>query len=426
MDTIFSLATARGRAGVAVIRISGDYARQAAAQVMRDVPDKRGVRALLDAEGMLLDEALVLCFPSGRSFTGEEVVELHLHGSPAIVSAVLGVLGQDKKLRQAEAGEFTRRALDNGCLDLAQVEGLADLIDSETESQRKQALRVFSGALGELAERWRSMLIRAAALLEATIDFADEEVPVDVSPEVSTLLQTVMAEIKEQAAGVSVAERIRDGFEVVIIGAPNVGKSTLLNRLAGRDVAITSEIAGTTRDVIEVRMDLQGIPVTVLDTAGMRATDDVVEGLGVEKAIERAAQADVRVNLILDGALPDQDFEGGNLFVRAKSDVLQGEGLAVSGVTGEGVDQLIHIISGLLEDRVASVGVAIRERHRDAMMRGLRYLDAASELLKHESEIADIIAEELRSALRAVDSLVGRVDVEHVLDEIFSSFCIGK
>ena len=426
MDTIFSLATARGRAGVAVVRISGDRARKAARRVMRDVPNTRGVRALLDTEGMLLDEALVLCFPTGRSFTGEEVVELHLHGSPAIVSAVLRVLGQDKDLRQAVAGEFTRRALDNGCLDLAQVEGLADLIDAETESQRKQALRVFSGALGELAERWRSMLIRAAALLEATIDFADEEVPVDVSPEVSTLLQTVMVEMEKEAAGVRVAERIRDGFEVAIIGAPNVGKSTLLNRLAGRDVAITSEIAGTTRDVIEVRMDLQGLPVTVLDTAGLRDTNDVVEELGVEKAKERAAQADVRINLMLEGPLPQQDLKAGNLYVRAKADVFRGDGLAVSGQTGEGVDELIDMISTILEDRVASVGVAMRERHRTAMMQGLQYLDAASGLLKDDNGITDIVAEELRSAIRSVDSLVGRVDVEHVLDEIFSSFCIGK
>lgn len=393
---------------------------------MVDVPQVRGVRRLLDRDGMLLDEALVLHFASGHSFTGEDVVELHLHGSPAIIAAVLRVLGEDPNLRQAEAGEFTRRALDNGRLDLAQVEGLADLIEAETESQRKQALRVFSGALGEVTERWRSMLIRAAALLEATIDFADEEVPVDVSPEVTELLRSVQDEMQKEAAGVGVAERVRDGFEVAIIGAPNVGKSTLLNRLAGREVAITSEIAGTTRDVIEVRLDLDGLPVTVLDTAGLRETDDVVEGIGVERAKERAEQADVRIHMMIDPVDRPQNMNTGDIYVRAKSDTSTDSGFGVSGKTGDGVDELIGMISAVLEDKVASIGVAMRERHKLAMLQALGYLKAAQEMLMAESGITDLIAEELRSAIRAVDSLVGRVDVEHVLDEIFSSFCIGK
>ena len=393
---------------------------------MCDVPSARGVRRLMDTDGILLDEALVLSFPAGHSFTGEDVVELHLHGSPAIVAAVLRVLGDDQDLRPAEAGEFTRRALENGRLDLAQVEGLADLIDAETEGQRKQALRVFSGALGALVERWRSMLIRAAALLEATIDFADEEVPIDVSPEVMTLLQSVIDEMRKEVAGVRIAERVRDGFEVAIIGAPNVGKSTLLNRIAGREVAITSEVAGTTRDVIEVRLDLDGIPVTVLDTAGLRDTDDIVEGIGVERARERARQADIRVHMLLDGDGRKQDLANGNIYVRAKSDVSVGDGLAVSGKTGEGIDHLINIISEILEDRVASIGIAVRERHKVAVDQALTYLDAAMVLLLDETNTADLIAEELRSATRAVDSLVGRVDVEDLLDEIFLSFCIGK
>ncbi|WP_341367748.1 tRNA uridine-5-carboxymethylaminomethyl(34) synthesis GTPase MnmE [Yoonia sp. BS5-3] len=426
MDTIFALATARGRAGVAVVRISGSQARGAAGRIMRDVPTSRGVRRLFDAEGELLDKALVLCFDRGRSFTGEDVVELHLHGSPAIVVAVLSILGSDTALRPADAGEFTRRALDNGCLDLAQVEGLADLIDAETESQRKQALRVFSGALGEIAERWRSMLIRAAALLEATIDFVDEEVPVDVTPEVDQLLRAVTLEMNKEIAGVHIAERIRDGFEVAIIGEPNVGKSTLLNRLAGREVAITSEVAGTTRDVIEVRMDLQGIPVTVLDTAGMRETDDFIEGLGVEKAKERAARADVRVHMMLDDSIPTPNIDSGDIYVRAKADLSDSAALSVSGMTGAGVDRLIGLVSEILEERVAAVGVAMRERHRNAMQRAVEYLSVAVTMLEDENATVDLIAEELRSAIRSVDSLVGRVDVEHVLDEIFSSFCIGK
>jgi tRNA modification GTPase len=393
---------------------------------MRDVPASRGVRTLRDPDGELIDEALVLRFDAGKSFTGEDVVELHLHGSPAVVAATLRILGNDPALRPAEAGEFTRRALDNGRLDLAQVEGLADLIDAETESQRKQAVRVFSGALGAIAESWRKRLIRASALLEATIDFVDEDVPVNVVPEVRELLSGVRSEMALEAAGVRFAERLRDGFEVAIIGAPNVGKSTLLNRLAQRDVAITSDIAGTTRDVIEVRLDLDGIPVTLLDTAGLRETEDTVEGQGIARARQRASQADLRIHMVLDAVVPPNDLSAGDIYVRAKSDLVEHSDLAVSGLTGEGIDALISLISGELSSRVASIGLAMRERHRLALLRGVSSLDTVAEGLNSGQGMIDLIAEDLRSAIRAVDSLVGRIDVEQVLDEIFSSFCIGK
>ena len=426
MDTIFALATAQGRAGVAVVRVSGPAAVTAVGLLCRDVPSSRGLRRLHDANGELLDEALILRFDAGKSFTGEEVIELQLHGSPAVVSAVMRVLGENGDLRQAEAGEFTRRALENGRLDLAEVEGLADLIDAETESQRKQAVRVFSGALGALADGWRTKLIRAAALLEATIDFADEEVPVDVTPEVRELLDSVASEMQREADGVRAAERVRDGFEVAIIGAPNVGKSTLLNMLAGRDVAITSEIAGTTRDVIEVRMDLDGLPVTLLDTAGLRETDDIVEGLGVARAQERAERADLRLHLILDDSQIPDFLGDDDIVVRGKADLMLGDNLAVSGITGAGIDQLIARVSEKLALKVGNIGIAMRERHRTAMLRAIGYMDDARRAMDDEAAMTDLIAEDLRSAIRAVDSIVGRVDVEQVLDEIFSSFCIGK
>jgi len=426
MDTIFALATAQGRAGVAVIRISGAAAVSSVARMTSDVPVARGVRRLMDPVGELLDEALILRFEAGKSFTGEEVVELQLHGSPAVVSAVMRVLSEMDGLRQAEAGEFTRRALENGRLNLAEVEGLADLIDAETESQRKQAVRVFSGALGALADGWRVKLVRAAALLEATIDFADEEVPVDVSPEVSALLGEVSHEMRKESEGVRIAERVRDGVEVAIIGAPNVGKSTLLNRLAGRDVAITSEIAGTTRDVIEVRMDLDGLPVTLLDTAGLRETEDVVEALGVGRARARAEQADLRIHLVMDPADATGPLGADDLVVVGKADRVEASGLAVSGKTGAGVDALIAQVTERLQVKVGSIGIAMRERHRTAMLKAIRYMDDAQQAMADEESMTDLIAEDLRSAIRAVDSIVGRVDVEQVLDEIFSSFCIGK
>lgn len=277
-----------------------------------------------------------------------------------------------------------------------------------------------------MADSWRSKLIRAAALLEATIDFADEEVPVDVTPEVRDLVTDVAGQMQREADGVRIAERVRDGFEVAIIGAPNAGKSTLLNRLSGRDVAITSEIAGTTRDVIEVRMNLDGLPVTLLDTAGLRETDDPVEGLGVARARARAETADLRIYLLSPAEAHPVTAGEDDIIVQGKADLARQGGLAVSGKTGDGIDALISEISRRLQMRVGSIGIAMRERHRAAMLRAISYLDAAQRGLETDAGMADLIAEDLRTATRAVDSIVGRVDVEQVLDEIFSSFCIGK
>jgi len=425
MDTIYAAATPPGRSGVAVVRISGPQAKAAAKALCGNVPTSRGVRKLRDESGGVLDEALVLNFEGAASFTGEPVVELQLHGSPAILKSVLAELSKLPDLRSAEAGEFTRRALDNGKLDLAQVEGLADLIDAETEAQRLQALRVFEGGLSAKAEAWRADLIRAIALLEATIDFADEEVPTDVFPEVNDLINRTREDIAREVEGSFVAERVKEGFEVAIVGRPNVGKSTLLNRLAGRDAAITSEIAGTTRDVIEVQMDLKGIPVTFIDTAGVRDTDDQIEKLGVERAVSRAKHADLRVFLKENKDLSEIQVQADDIIRRPKADLSPGDGLGVSGQTGEGLDELVDEIVAVFEARVSSVGVAIKERHRVAL------LSCDSQLSDVISKIAldepvDLISEDLRAAVRSVDMIVGHVDVEDLLGEIFSSFCIGK
>ena len=426
MDTIFALATAQGRAGVAVIRISGPRAFDVAQRLMGDVPKSRGVRRLVDHDGLFLDEALVLHFAGGHSFTGEDVIELHLHGSIAVVAAVLSALGLDPDTRHAEAGEFTRRALDNGKLDLTQVEGLADLIDAETEGQRKQALRVLSGELGTLASGWRDKLLRAAALIEATIDFADEEVPVDVGPEVVDLLEDVRRDLIHQADGVTAAERLRHGFEVAILGAPNAGKSTLINKLAGRNAAITSAIAGTTRDVIEVKMDLSGMPVTFLDTAGLRDTSDEIEAIGIARAKERAEGADLRIYLLSEEDAVQIALSEDDILVNAKADLGEGEGLDVSGLTGLGVEKLVDEVTNLLAKKVAMVGVAMRERHRVAMRSCVFQIDLALDALLTDGYFADLVAEDLRVGLRSIDGLIGRIGVEDVLGEIFSSFCIGK
>lgn len=425
MDTIYALASARGKAGVAVLRLSGPLAHRAIAAMVAELPVPRiaGLRRIV-WNGVELDQGLVILFEAGASFTGEAVAELHLHGSVAVVSAVLRALSEMPGLRMAEPGEFTRRALENGCLDLAQVEGLADLIDAETEAQRRQALRVLSGAVGERAEIWRRDLIRAAALLEATIDFADEDVPVDVKPEVLGLLDNLLNALRREAEGARVAERIREGFEVAIIGAPNVGKSTLLNALAGRQAAITSEFAGTTRDVIEVRMDIAGLAVTLLDTAGIREAADQIEEIGIERALSRAATADLRVFLLDESGVPSGIVPGpDDILVLGKSDVRNEIGPRVSGRTGEGIPELIARISARLLERTADAGTLTRERHRVAILTAIGAMESARIELDVGVELG---AESLRRAIRALDSLVGRIDVENLLDEIFTSFCIGK
>lgn len=427
MDTIFALASAQGKAGVSVLRVSGPLALEAANCICdRPLPESgRGLRVLRNANGDALDEALVLTFSAPASFTGENIVEFQVHGSTAVVSSVLDALAETG-LRLAEPGEFTRRALENGKLDLAQVEGLADLIDAETEAQRKQAQVVLAGGLGQLAERWRQDLIRAASLIEVTIDFADEEVPVDVTPEVAELLSGVEQDLQRETEGVKIAERIRDGFEVAIIGAPNVGKSTLLNTLAGREAAITSEYAGTTRDVIEVRMDLAGLPVTLLDTAGLRETDDHVEGIGIELARKRAEHADLRVFLAEEGEQLEVEMRPGDVRLLPKADQRGDGDKAISGKTGQGVDALVDHISSVLKNRSTQVGIATRARHRDMMLSALGSLRTAQDVLQNGPEFYDIAAEDMRSAIRALEMLVGRVGVENLLDEIFSSFCLGK
>lgn len=426
-ETIYALASARGKAGVSIIRISGPSSRMVleALGVHGISPRRAMLRRLVDGAD-LIDEALVLFFPEGSSFTGEDVVELQVHGSMAVQSRLMQFLSGLCGLRLAEPGEFTRRALANGRLDLTQVEGLADLIDAETEAQRRQAQRVLSGAIGQKVDLWRAKLTRAAALIEATIDFADEDVPEDVVPEVLSLIDALMAELDSQQRGAVAAERIRDGYEVAIIGAPNSGKSSLLNTLSGRTAAITSSIAGTTRDVIEVRMDLRGLPVTLLDTAGLRETDDEVERIGISMARDRAAMADLRVLLVEPGQdVPEVDLQPDDLTVLVKADLYPDEA-EISSRTGAGITELVERIAARLEQRAMTAGLLIRERHRRAIDHTVEALDSAREWLYQGSGNLELVAADLRRARIEMELLLGQIDVEALLDEIFSSFCIGK
>ena len=427
MDTIFALASAPGKAGIAIIRISGSAAISVVETITQSelngpIPK---LRVIYDVDGNFIDQALILTFQAPNSFTGENVAELHLHGSSAVVSSIIDLLNNIKGLRLAEAGEFTRRSLDNGKIDLAQVEGLADLIDAETSAQHKQAAKVFTGALGTKTKEWRQTLIKAAALLVATIDFSDEEVPEEVTSEVEILINKVLTELDKEIVGVQTAERIRAGFEVAIVGAPNLGKSTLLNFLVGREAAITSNIGGTTRDIIEVKLDLRGLPVTILDTAGIRETVDEIEEVGISRALERSSLCDLRIVLSEDGKHPPGLVQREtDIVCIAKDD--DGKRGGVSGKTGAGVDDLKHNIWTYFINQTQDVGVATRERHRVSMVDAKHFLKNAVVLLKDGPEYYDVTAEEIRAATHALDSLIGRIGIENVLDEVFSSFCLGK
>lgn len=427
-DTIFAQATAVGRAGIAVIRISGPRAFDVAEALAGQLPEDRraGLRWLRDSTGARIDQALVLCFSGPKSFTGEDVAELHVHGGIAVCRMVADCLMQFDGVRLAEPGEFSRRALMNGRLDLAEVEGLGDLLSAETVAQQRQAMQLMSGALSQKAGDWRERLVRALALVEATIDFADDDVPEDAAAIVLPDLVALLEEFGREMRGAGAAERLRVGFEVALVGAPNVGKSTLLNRIARREVAITSPIAGTTRDVIEVRLDLGGLPVTMLDLAGIRDEGDGLEQLGIARARERAADSDLRIFLVEGEEAPDIAVRPGDLVVQAKADLGgEAEGLAVSGFTGAGVEEVLAAVRRELGSRVAGAGLLSHGRQVRAIEMAASALEATLEQVR-QGRHPELAAAELRRVLRALDFLVGSVDVEAVLDVIFASFCLGK
>ncbi|AWB21649.1 tRNA uridine-5-carboxymethylaminomethyl(34) synthesis GTPase MnmE [Methylobacterium currus] len=433
-DSIFAPATGYGRTAVAVVRISGPQAGPALASLIRSpVPPARrlSLRILREpATGELLDHALVAWLPGPGTATGEDMVELHLHGGPAVRAAVLRCLGGLPGLAPAEPGAFTRRAFLNGRMDLTAVEGLADLIDAETEAQRRQAVRQLDGALGRAVEGWRVALLDVLAGTEAALDFSDEG---DVDDEALTASGRAAAARVRDAIEIALAdgrrgERLRDGFTVVLAGAPNAGKSTLLNALARRDVAIVSEIPGTTRDAIEVRCDLGGLPVLLVDTAGLRDSTDAIEAEGVARSRRRIDQADLVLWLREPGGEVPPPLSAPVLVVATKAD-LSGLGaggeIPISARTGAGLDRLLSEIERIAGSSLGCGDALVtRERQRLALERCVHHLDRV--VVNGAANPAELVAEDLRLAVRALGEVAGRVGVEEMLDRLFASFCIGK
>ena len=428
MSTIFAVATGAGRTALTVLRISGPASGAALQAMCRRLPEPRtaSLRNLRDADGKSLDRAMVLWLPGPGSYTGEDSAEFFLHGGRAVLDGVadaLVALG----VRPAEPGEFTRRAFLNGRMDLLEAEAVADLVDAETAAQRDQALRQLDGALGGLIQGWADRLLRLLAQQEALIDFPDEDLPPDVEAaalaEIAALEQEVGAALDDDRRG----ERLREGLVFAVAGAPNAGKSTLINALARREVAIVAPTPGTTRDVLEARIAIGGVPVTLLDTAGLRDSDDPIELEGVRRARARAAAADLVV-LLKDASRPGDGVEAAAsrvLHVANKVDLAPAPAgaIGVSALTGEGMERLREALAGIARALTQAGGTPplTRARHRAALVEAVARLRAAA-----EAELPELRAEDLRLALRAVGRVTGIVGVEEILDSVFRQFCIGK
>ncbi|MGB8399573.1 tRNA uridine-5-carboxymethylaminomethyl(34) synthesis GTPase MnmE [Bradyrhizobium sp.] len=440
-QTIFALSSGRPPSAIAVVRLSGPQAPAALKALAGKIPTPRiATRTLLrDSGGQPIDDAVVLWFPGPASATGEDVAEFHVHGGRAVLAALFASLARFDHVRAAEPGEFTRRAFENGKLDLTEAEGLDDLIHADTDRQRRQALRQLKGMLGERARDWRAQIIEAQALIEAGIDFSDEgDVPPELIAPALAKVKILLTEIEEVLSAQGQGERLRDGLVVAIAGPPNVGKSTLINQLARREIAIVSPHAGTTRDVIEVQLNLDGYPVTVIDTAGIRETDDPVEQEGVRRARARAAEADL-VLWLSDSSNEEVAHAGAApvWLVRNKID-LDGAGwpkprehdgtatvFQISARLGSGVSELISALVGFAQDYFGSGegGLITRTRQRGLLSDTADSLRRSIDVIGKGEELA---AEELRAAAHSLGRLLGRVDVEDILDVIFRDFCVGK
>ncbi len=442
-DTIYALATAPGRAGVAIVRLSGPGAAAALRDLIGNLPAPRHAqhaRFRDPQNGETLDDGVALYFPAPASMTGEDVVELQLHGSRAVLAAVFAALGRRAGFRLAEPGEFTKRAFLNGKLDLTAAEAIADLVEAETAAQRRQAMRQLQGEFGRRCEEWRARLIGAQARLEAEIDFPEEGLPGEQWAAARRVLALLRDEIARELADEHRGERLREGVSVAILGPPNAGKSSLMNALARREVAITSHIAGTTRDVIEIALDLGGYPVVLADTAGLRDSADVIEEEGIRRARARAASADLKL-VVLDATKPDEAktlaglIDARSIVIANKIDRAQpgtlgwadslgaGAALRCSATSGEGIPELIERLGKAVAEllNAGTAPLVTRARHRRALEDCIAALDRFA-----AADLPELAAEDLRTAARALGRITGRVDVEDMLDALFREFCIGK
>ncbi|VVS99660.1 tRNA uridine-5-carboxymethylaminomethyl(34) synthesis GTPase MnmE [Rhizobium sp. EC-SD404] len=432
-DTIVALSSGALPAGVAVLRVSGPHVRFVLETMCGEVPEPRttALRSIRNRNGEMLDKGLVIYFQSPKSFTGEDCAEFQVHGGRAIVAALLSELAGLPNIRLAEPGEFTRRAFENGRMDLTEAEGLADLIAAQTEMQRRLAVAQADGGLTRLYAGWAHQLLHARALVEADLDFADEDdVPGSVADRVWSDLEALRDEMERHLAYAAIGERIRDGFKIVIVGPPNAGKSSLLNALASREVAIVSPEAGTTRDLISVDVDLGGYAASITDTAGIRATDHGIEREGIARAKKALMNADLVLNLSDNGAYIDDAPENiPHIYVGTKSDLIDNRSIksdiAISVETGQGVDGLIALCKSKLSElaNAPSMALPTRLRHRQHLTESLDYLERA---VTGPGMPIELRSEDLRMSADALGRITGRVDVEDVLDVIFSSFCIGK
>jgi len=445
--TIFALSSGKGRAGVTVIRVSGADTKKAILSLTKTQqcpsPREASLKWFYDPEtGEKLDRGILIFFPGPNSFTGEDVGEFHIHGGYAVVAGFLEALSKIPGLRNAEAGEFTRRAFDNGKIDLTAAEGLADLINAETEGQKRQALRQMDGDLGELYERWRHEIISGMAYLEADIDFSDQEIPDDVTGKIRPIIEKLKVEIEKHLADGHRGERLRHGLQVVILGAPNAGKSTLLNYLSKRDVAIVSDIAGTTRDLLEVHLDISGFPVSIVDTAGLRASVDVIESEGIRRAEKSARQADLKIILIDSSEISSISeqmrghIDDNTIVLFNKCDLVTGDNPTESGPYGigkwavslkseQGMEAFMNAFVKEVEGRMAFTETPslTRTRHRANLQSALDHINRFLEADHYELEL---LSEDLRMAARDIGKITGFVDVEDILEKIFKEFCIGK
>ncbi len=437
-DTIFAPASGTGKAGIAIIRVSGVKSRKVLELICGIFnPEAKKVQFSTfknPLTGEIIDKGITVYFAAPASYTGEDVAELQIHGGRAVIAALLKALCVIEGLRPAEAGEFSRRAVMNGKMDLTAAEGVADLINADTEEQRKQALRQLSGELGSLYESWRHGLIKILASLEAYIDFPEEDIPPESIDSAKSAIKSLSEEISSHLNDNHRGERLRDGFSIAIIGAPNAGKSSILNRLVKRDVAIVSQTAGTTRDIIEAYIDISGYPVIFADTAGLREAKEEIEAEGIKRALAKAENADLVLAVFSGDKYPFLDNETielvkdkNHILVLNKSDVVQEkispDLLPVSALTGEGIDNLSAKISLIVEERLslrespALTSIRHRQALNDCLLSLKRSINAPQ---------LDLMAEDIRIAARSLGSITGHINVEEILDMVFKDFCIGK